>query len=317
MSIQQWEDRSAVVLGNVQDAAVHRLTEWAQSADAAYQVAERLSQSAFVPAQFKGKAVELTAAILAGIEVGLSPMAAMRSFDIIQGTAAPRAITLRAIVQSHGHEMVLVESNSSRCKMRGKRRGSDQWQEVVWSMDRARDLGLAGKDGWKKQPAAMLIARATSELARLIASDAILGIGYSAEEINDGGSYEQTVADETAAPTSTGTRRMGRPKTSAPEPSQADTPDSVADPSSGDVPGSGAELPSDSPLLTNTTKFGKAFYARMAERKFESDQARLEYVVETIGRYVESTKEISEDEARKVMARLDEEDGIEDAEVES
>ncbi|HKY57622.1 MAG TPA: hypothetical protein VJL80_06260 [Aeromicrobium sp.] len=72
---------------------------------------------------------------------------------------------------------------------------------------------------------------------------------------------------------------------------------------------------SESPLLSNKTKFGKAFYARMSERAFESDQARIEYVVETIGRFVESTKEITEDEARKVLDRLDEEAGVQEAEV--
>jgi hypothetical protein len=209
MTIQQWEDRTAVTLSTVQDKAVHRLGEWAQSADAAYQVAERLASSAFVPAQFKGKPVELTAAILSGLEVGLSPMAAMRAFDVIQGQAAARAITLRAIAQSHGHEMVVVESTSARCKMKGKRKGSDEWQHVTWDTARAQGLGLLGKDNWKKQPGAMLLARATSELARLIASDAILGIGYSAEEVADGGTFEQQTALETTTPaTPTGTRKM-------------------------------------------------------------------------------------------------------------
>jgi hypothetical protein len=216
MTIQQYEERAELALSTPQDVAVHRLADWAHSADAAYQVAERLSSSAFVPAQFKGKPVELTAAILSGLEVGLSPMAAMRSFDIISGQAAPRAITLRAVVQSHGHEMVLVESNNTRCKMKGKRRGSDEWQTVTWTMDRAKDLGLVGKDNWKKQPAAMLVARATSELARLIASDAILGIGYSSEEVADGGAFDQQIAADTTAPaTPTGTRKMSRRKPAA------------------------------------------------------------------------------------------------------
>lgn len=214
MTIEQYEERSA--LATTQDIAVQRLGEWAQSADAAYMVAERLSSSAFVPAQFKGKPVELTAAILAGIEVGLSPMAAMRSFDIIQGQAAPRAITLRAVVQSYGHEMVLVESTNSRCRMKGRRKGSDEWQTVTWTMDRAKDLGLIAKDNWKKQPGAMLVARATSELARLIASDAILGIGYSSEEVADGGPHDAQIVAETTTPAApTGTRKMSRRKPAA------------------------------------------------------------------------------------------------------
>ncbi len=77
---------------------------------------------------------------------------------------------------------------------------------------------------------------------------------------------------------------------------------------------SGPEANEQTPLLSNQTKFGKAFYARMSEREFPSDAARIEYVVETIGRFVESTKEITEAEASLVMARLDEESVV-DAEV--
>lgn len=199
-----------------QDAAVRRLSDWAHAADAAYQVAGRLVQSSFVPAAFRGKQVEATAAILAGSEVGLSPMSALRAFDVIQGQAAPRAITLRAIVQSYGHSMVLVESTDTRCRMKGKRRGETEWQNVTWTMDRARALGLVGKDNWKKQPGAMLVARATSELARLIGSDAILGIAYSSEEINDGQVPEHVATAETPAPSS-GTRRMSRKLKTEPE----------------------------------------------------------------------------------------------------
>ncbi|NUS58000.1 MAG: hypothetical protein HOV66_24590, partial [Streptomycetaceae bacterium] len=100
--LQHWQQPAAVEPAayqpDYQSRAVQRLGEWAQSADAAFRVAERLVQSAFVPAAFRGKPIEAAAAILAGSEVGLSPMAALRSFDVIQGQAAPRAITLRAVV---------------------------------------------------------------------------------------------------------------------------------------------------------------------------------------------------------------------------
>jgi hypothetical protein len=282
MSIQQYEERAAVALTTSQDVAVHRLGEWAQSADAAYQVAERLSSSAFVPAQFKGKPVELTAAILSGLEVGLSPMAAMRSFDIISGQAAPRAITLRAVVQSHGHEMVLVESNNTRCKMKGKRRGSDEWQTVTWTMDRAKDLGLVSKDNWKKQPAAMLVARATSELARLIASDAILGIGYSSEEVADGGAFDQQVAADTTAPAApTGTRKMSRRKPAA----EDGTPER-------DEEGQRAAM---------FATFNEAGNLGLVD---EGRDARLAYCARVVGHDVASSSDLTWDEVSAVLDSL-------------
>lgn len=216
--IEQYQERGAMVTRDHQGEAVQRLSEWATSAQAAMAVAQELCRSSFVPESFHNKPGEATAAILAGLEVGLQPMAALRSFDVIQGQAAARAVALRAIVQSHGHEMELVESTATRCKMRGRRRGSDAWQDVTWTMDRARQLGVTNKSNWKSQPQAMLVARCTSELARLIASDAILGVAYSSEEIADGAGAgvevpEVLVADPDtpgAATAPAGKKRMSR-----------------------------------------------------------------------------------------------------------
>lgn len=282
--IQTWQPSNAVATTS-QDVAVQRLGEWAQSADAAYNVATRLVESSFVPASFRGKPIEATAAILAGIEVGLSPMAALRSFDVIQGQAAPRAITLRAVVQSYGHEIILVESTESRCRMKGKRKGSDEWQTVTWTLDRAKALGLTGKDNWKKQPGAMLVARATSELARLIASDAILGIGYSAEEIADGGTAETRTAEVTTQPAApTGTRRMSRKK-AEPEPAPVE-----AEPAA-----------EESPYLDPSSALAKRMFATMNEAGIADRDERLRYVSDVIGREVTSSSEMTDADASMVI----------------
>jgi hypothetical protein len=270
-----------------QSRAVARLGEWVASADAAYNVASRLVESSFVPAQFKGKPIEATAAILAGSEVGLSPMAALRSFDIIQGQAAPRAITLRAIVQSFGHEIVLDESTSTRCIMRGKRRGSSEWQRSVWTIDRAKDLGLTSKDGWKKQPTAMLVARATSEIARLIASDAILGIGYTAEELNDGATGEPAAVEEAPAeqaPAQPATRRMSR---------------KVAPPVEAEKPG---DVDGGDPISQRTRGHMFALFTELGVTEREE---QIKGINGVIGRTIESRSELTEDEGRSVVLSLE------------
>lgn len=178
---------------------VAKLAEWAQGAHAAHSIAVNLVETSFVPQQFRGKPHEATAAILSGAEMGMSPMASLRSFDVIQGTAAARAITLRAVVQSKGHAMWEEESTETRAIVCGHRKGESKVRRSVWTLDRARGLGLLGKDNWKKQPGAMLLARATAECARLVAADAILGIPYSAEEIADGIDAEAPVLTDTPA----------------------------------------------------------------------------------------------------------------------
>lgn len=160
------------------------LVRWAYEAQQAHQIAQSLAKTSFVPATLRGKPDDIAAAILAGQELGLLPMATLRSIDVIQGTPALRAHAMRALVQSHGHEVELVESTPTKCVMRGRRKGSDTWQPITWTLDRARQLGLLSRDQWKKQPQTMLIARATGEICRLIAADVLHAMPYNAEELS-------------------------------------------------------------------------------------------------------------------------------------
>lgn len=159
------------------------LMAWAQEADLAYQMAQKLAGTSFVPQSLRGKPGDIAAAILAGAELGLKPMATLKSIDIIQGTPALRAHAMRAVLQGQGHEIELVESTDTLCRMRGRRAGSEAWQEVEWTIDRARQMGLLNKDQWKKNPKGMLVARATGDVSRLIASDALHGMPYVSEEL--------------------------------------------------------------------------------------------------------------------------------------
>lgn len=297
--LTEWHP-SGNTLDVVQNRAVARLADWAQSADAAYQVAQRLVQSSFVPQQFRGKPVEATAAILAGIEVGLQPMAALRAFDVIQNQAAPRAITLRAVAQSHGHDIEIVESTTTRCRVRARRRGGD-WQSITWTIDRAKELGLTGKDNWRKQPQAMLVARATAEAARLVAADAILGIGYSAEEVADGASGEVPPFDggpaEAAEQPSTGTRRMSRRRAPAPAPEPEPTEDAPTD----HAENASDEFPEPGITTAQIRKMG----ALMREAGLENRADALAYVGARIGRDVSSRNELTKDEASTVIDALE------------
>ena len=174
--------RDTVEMAPVQPTA---LMLWAMDAAEAYKVAVSLCKTSFVPSTLRGKPEEAAAAILTGAEMGLSPMAALRSIDIISGTPAMRANALRGLVQSQGHEVWVEDASSSRAVVCGRRKGSQVVQRSEWDLERAKGLNLLKKDNWLKQPQAMLIARATSELCRLVASDVLLGLAYSQEELED------------------------------------------------------------------------------------------------------------------------------------
>lgn len=180
----------------------------------------------------------MSAALLTGQELGFSPMASLRSIDVIPpgyGSPALRAVALRALLQQHGHVIEVVETTQTRAVVRGRRDGADDWYPTmsVWTIDRARQLDMRGfndpRGQWRKQPGNMLIARATGEMARWIASDVLLGLPYIVEEIGDGES-EPAALDGAGVPPDppAGVKRRGAtrrtPKRAAPRPVAAIPP---------------------------------------------------------------------------------------------
>lgn len=159
------------------------LEKWAQDASAISGIANAIAGTSLAGA-YRGKRDEIVAVILAGHELGLKPMTSLKSIDVINNQPALRAHAMRGIVLKNGHEVELVESTDAYCKMRGRRKGAESWQEVEWDTARATQMGLINKAEWKKQPKTMLIARATGEICRLIAADALHGMPYVAEELD-------------------------------------------------------------------------------------------------------------------------------------
>lgn len=183
---------------------VAQLAAWAETARAAHQIATSLVKTSFVPAQYRDKPHEAAAAILAGAELGIpGPLAALRAFHPINGTPTLSALTMRAIAQSHGHEVITKHTDATRAEVAVRRKGSTEWQTAVWTIERAQLAGLVGgkNPNWKTNPTAMLMARATSEGCRWIASDALMGMPYSAEELQD-------QAELTAVAAAPATRRL-------------------------------------------------------------------------------------------------------------
>jgi hypothetical protein len=298
--------------------APRRLTDWAEEAQAASTLARGLCSTSFVPTAFRDKPLEATAAILAGSEMGLSPLAALNAYDVIQGRPAPKALTLRAVVQSHGHDIVPLEMTNTKCVMKGRRKGNADWITVEWNIKRAQDMKLTTKPNWQTQPQAMLIARATSEIARLIAADVLMGVPYSAEEL----------ADEMPAPTV----RVSRAKTApAPmpepdlQPAKAIAPSRAAAPASEPEPDFDEPFPSHehpTPSAQRTTDrinadmakelidpHGgqmKALHAGLNDLGMGAREAALAFIVDVLDKPVESSKDLTRADATKVLAALDE-----------
>lgn len=162
----------------------------------AMQFVEAVVKTNFVPQAYRGKPAEALACVLTGEMLGLHPLVSMREIDVIQGTPAYSAKMQRALVQRAGHKIWLEEATATKVVMAGHRQDDPEHiTRVTWTIDRAKTMGLTGKDNWRKQPQSMLIARATGELARLIAADELLGLAYNAEEVRDGTTSDEEVVE--------------------------------------------------------------------------------------------------------------------------
>jgi hypothetical protein len=284
------------------------LERWAQSFLTLAEVSGDMARTAFVPQSLRvyrnngadydpaATAAQVTAAILTGRELGLEPMAALRSINVIQATPALSALALRAIVLAAGHRMWVEEATNTRAIVAGVRNGDDHEQRVQWTMDDAKARGIAGRDNWRRQPRNMLIARATAEVARLVAADAILGVPYAVEELEDG-DIDQPPAPAAEKPANgRKLRRRRQPPAAIAARSEPPT----------EPPAGGDEPPLDDPPAPKPPDPQRAkLFALLRERGLGKQLDRLRWVNTQIEREIQSYNDLNPPEVSQLIAALE------------
>jgi hypothetical protein len=216
-----------------------------QLAPDAWTLAQRIAQTDFVPPPLRGKPEAVLACILTGHEAGLSPMQSLAKINIIEGRPAMSAELMRALVLSAGHRLHYDTATNTKCVAVGERHDNPtQATRVEWTLDDAKRAGLEQRPNWRKYPKAMLIARATAELCRMIFPDVLAGISYTVEELTDGELVDldrPDYVDTTPAPTKRRARKaITQHTTPPPEPEPA---------TRGDIP----DLPEPAPPIDTTS----------------------------------------------------------------
>lgn len=179
--------------------------EW----EAAMTMAATIAKTEFVPKQLRGRPDAVLACILAGREVGLGPMQALRDINVIDGKPSFSASLMMAMMRRGGVRVLASESTPERAWIHAKRTDTGEEAAVEWTMAEAREVVQGGKrlvekDNWRNFPADMLWARAVGRLARRIGSDLLGGMIYTSEEIADFDDYEGSYSTGTrATPTET------------------------------------------------------------------------------------------------------------------
>lgn len=123
-------------------------------------------------------------AIATGRELGLSALQAVRSIHVIEGKPALSSTLIVALCKRSPEcrYFRLVESTDDVATYETHRAGEPGPTRLSFTMAQARAAGVAGKDNWRKFPAAMLRARCETALARAVYPDLVMGL-YDPEEL--------------------------------------------------------------------------------------------------------------------------------------
>lgn len=168
-------------------AGGHAMALIPRTFDEVYRMAAMLAQTAMVPKDYQGKPADCAAALLYGLELGLSPVVALQSVAVVNGRPCLWGDALPALVRKHGHRLEERnegdgESMVAICRLT---RSDGEVIERHFSVADAKTARLWGKPGpWQQYPKRMLQMRARGFAVRDGAADILRGLAV-VEEMAD------------------------------------------------------------------------------------------------------------------------------------
>lgn len=118
--------------------------------------AEVLAKSGLVREPLRNNPAAIVAVGLRGAELGIRLMTALDEIEVIEDRTVLSAQLCSALIRAAGHELRFTESTDERCVARGRRaEDSDDptaWEQVEWTIDRAKAKGLLDEWVERKHP---------------------------------------------------------------------------------------------------------------------------------------------------------------------
>ena len=125
--------------------------------------------------------------ILAGQELGIPPIAALRGLDIVEGQISIRAHLMAAMIKNSGkYDYKVFYSGNDECIIEFfqlAKEGGHVLGRYQYTMEDAQKAGLANRGPWKQYTKIMLYNRAMSMGAKMYCPDIFLGAIYEEGEI--------------------------------------------------------------------------------------------------------------------------------------
>lgn len=149
--------------------------------------AKAVASAGILPQAYRGRPADVLVAIGLGRSMGLSPMESLYRINVIQGKPTASAELIAAQVRRAGHRLRISKDAEHMSVTATIIRADDPDAPFVVTRDQqwAQQMGLTGKDNYKKQPLTMLTWRAITACAREACPESLYGIAYTPDEMHD------------------------------------------------------------------------------------------------------------------------------------
>jgi hypothetical protein len=154
--------------------------------------ADRYVKSGLLPAEVNTPQKALVI-MTAGRELGVPATYALRNIHVVKGKPVCSAELMLALVRrAYGPGAMRVgKTTNTACTVQYREQGWDGISEYTFTIEDAKQAGVAGGSSWRNYPAAMLRARCISAVVRFAFPECIAGL-YTPEEMG----AEIVVTDE-------------------------------------------------------------------------------------------------------------------------
>ena len=238
---------------------------------------QTISASNLLPEAYRGRPENVLIAVETGAALGIPAIQALNSINVIKGKAAMSADLMASLVRRAGHKLRITQDGMSVTADLIRADDPDFTFTVTWDQQKATTAGLWGRGQWNAYPDQMLRARAITEVCRQGASDALMGVIYTPDELGD--------TPAPSRPAQGGLRDRMKPVT---------------------VPEPAPKPPAPEASEEQVKKIMALFHEVATLRGIEvTRDNRLAAYTQWAGRNIATTTELSRDEASTVIDRLD------------
>lgn len=160
--------------------------------------AEKMSEAGMLPEQYRRQSGNVLVAMAFGESLGIPMIQAMSSVNVIDGKPSASAALISMLVRRAGHRLRVTGDDTTATATIIRSDDPDFTYTSTWTPARAQHAGLCvlGADGtvrarsqrgkvlpWEAYTAALLKARAVTEVARDACQEALMGVQYTPEEL--------------------------------------------------------------------------------------------------------------------------------------